>query len=69
MTRDELLAWMDGKSVTLGWNVIVSYDRSRINHLLAYQYVSKTGTGNVLLPISGDESLTNAYVVGHAKRS
>lgn len=57
MQLDELLEWMQGRSVTLGWNSIVSYDRSRVNKLLEYQYVTKTGDDNVLPPISGSEPL------------
>ena len=34
-SKTDLLDSMDGKTITLGWDAIVSYNRDRINNLLA----------------------------------
>lgn len=62
MSRAELLAWMSGKTKTLGWNSIVSYDRSRVNKILGDEYVLKTGEGNIVDPMSGPAEVLGGVV-------
>lgn len=40
-TVAELLAWMDGKSKTYGWDALVTYDKRKANELLHQQYVER----------------------------
>ena len=49
---NELLVWMAGKSKTLGWDALVSYDQAKINMLMEQQYVSKVGEEEIIPPIS-----------------
>jgi hypothetical protein len=62
MSRAEILAWMSGKTKTLGWNSIVSYDRSRVNKILGDEYVLKTGEGNIVDPMSGPAEVLGGVV-------
>ncbi|EOC9367811.1 hypothetical protein ACJCHP_004516 [Enterobacter asburiae] len=62
MSRAEILAWMSGKTKTLGWNSIVSYDRSRVNKVLGDEYVLKTGEGNIVDPMSGPAEVLGGVV-------
>ncbi|AZE50342.1 Cobalt-zinc-cadmium resistance protein CzcA [Pseudomonas chlororaphis] len=48
----ELLSSMNGKSITLGWDAVVSYDQLKINMLMEQQYVSKAAAGRTLEPIT-----------------
>ncbi|WP_062390589.1 hypothetical protein [Pseudomonas abietaniphila] len=56
-SRDTLLSWMQGKTVTYGWNAVITYSRAKINRLLEQQYVSKFSTDSFLPPIFGTVSL------------
>jgi hypothetical protein len=56
-SRDALLSWMQGKTVTYGWNALITYSRAKINRLLEQQYVTKFNTDSFLPPIFGTVSL------------
>ncbi|QLL16008.1 hypothetical protein [Pseudomonas chlororaphis] len=68
---DELLVWMDGKSKTLGWDALVSYDQAKINMLMEQQYVSKVGAEQIIPPITqrisgtGVTSVITGMVLGN----
>ncbi|WP_460744919.1 DUF5585 domain-containing protein [Microvirgula curvata] len=48
-SKTDLLSALDGKSITLGWNAVVVYNRDRINALFAQQFAQKTAAGNNLV--------------------
>lgn len=52
-SRDALLSWMQGKTVTYGWNALITYSRAKINRMLEQQYVAKFNADSFLLPIFG----------------
>lgn len=58
-TVAELLAWMDGKSKTYGWDALVTYDQRKTNDLLHQQYIERFNEDSYLplitvgLPSSG----------------
>lgn len=56
-SRDALLSWMQGKTVTYGWNALITYSRAKINRLLEQQYVTKFNTDSFLPPIFGTVAL------------
>ncbi|WP_313203182.1 hypothetical protein [Pseudomonas sp.] len=40
-SRDDIVAGMKGKNITLGWGAVTAFNRSRINHVLNQQYLSR----------------------------
>ena len=66
--KSELLSSMNGKTVTLGWDAIVSYNRDRINNLLAQQFAKKSAEGDGLvvpdqeIPPSHSSSMASTYL-------
>ena len=50
---DSLLQRMQGKSVTLGWDAIVSMNRDKVNHLLEQQYIEQFNQNSFLKRIHG----------------
>lgn len=52
-----LLQWMQGKSVTLGWNAIVTMNRAKVNQLLEQQYISRFNQNSFLPRIHGNVEL------------
>ncbi|NIF30284.1 hypothetical protein F3J44_28510 [Pantoea sp. Tr-811] len=40
-SRDEILARMQGGSITLGWGAVAAFDRARLNNMLEQQYLSR----------------------------
>ena len=63
-SRDALLSWMQGKTVTYGWNALITYSRAKINRMLEQQYVAKFNADSFLPPIFGTVSL----IPGGARR-
>ena len=67
-SKTDLLDSMDGKTITLGWDAIVSYNRDRINNLLAQQFAAKSAEGNELIvpdqeiPTSHSTTTANTYL-------
>lgn len=51
-TVSELLAWMDGKSKTYGWDALVVYDRRKTNMLLHQQYVERFNSDSTISPLT-----------------
>jgi len=47
-----VLQMMTGKTVTLGWDVVVGYDASSVNDLFAQQFVGNVGTNQCFAPIT-----------------
>nr|GFC64139.1 hypothetical protein [Tanacetum cinerariifolium] len=62
-SRDALLSWMQGKTVTYGWNALITYSRAKINRLLEHQYVTKFNTDSFLPPIFGTTCATTKEAV------
>ncbi|CAQ84341.1 MULTISPECIES: hypothetical protein [Photorhabdus] len=44
-TAQEIINRLSGRAVTLGWDVVIAYDRKKINTLLEQQYVEKVKNG------------------------
>lgn len=69
-TLAELLKVMKGKSLTLGWDAIVAYNRDKANALLLEQTIERLQTTNgYIQPISGELKLqdgadTRLYLTG-----
>ncbi|WP_124321792.1 hypothetical protein [Pseudomonas chlororaphis] len=57
---------MNGKSITLGWDAVVSYDQLKINMLMEQQYVSKAAAGHTLPPVT--EVIPGAGVTNYIER-
>ncbi len=36
-TKNDIINQLNGKSVTLGWNAVVAYDRKKVNQLCLQQ--------------------------------
>jgi hypothetical protein len=51
-TVAELLAWMEGKSKTYGWDALVTFDKRKANALLHQQYVERFDQGSYIPLIS-----------------
>jgi len=47
----ELLAWMDGKSKTYGWDALVTYDQRKTNELLQQQYIERFNETDSYMPL------------------
>ncbi|MCU1734772.1 MULTISPECIES: hypothetical protein [unclassified Pseudomonas] len=54
-----LLQSMQGKSVTRGWDAIVTMNRGKVNQLLEQQYISQFNQNSFLKRIHGSVPLTN----------
>ncbi|WP_146038405.1 hypothetical protein [Pseudomonas sp. FW300-N1A1] len=66
-TVQELLAWMDGKSKTYGWDAIVAYDRRKTNTLLHQQYVERFNSESYIPSITiglSSSVYTTEYLYG-----
>ncbi len=59
----DVLQTMSGKTVTLGWDVVVGYDAASINDLFAQQYVANVKQNANLQPISATISLAEGVQV------
>lgn len=57
-----LLQWMQGKSVTCGWDAVVSMSRAKVNQLLEQQYISRFNQNSFLPRIHGNVMLSDAGV-------
>lgn len=49
---DSILAQMQGKTITSGWDVVCAMEADRINDLLEQQYVANLSQSNTLSPIN-----------------
>lgn len=56
-TTNDIISTLSGKTKTLGWDAVVAYDRTRINHLLEQQYVSKLASGTHFSPVTWSSEL------------
>lgn len=54
-----LLKWMEGKSVTRGWDAIVTMNRAKVNQLLEQQYITQFNQDSFLRRIHGSVALTS----------
>lgn len=66
-TVQELLAWMEGKSKTYGWDAIVAYDRRKTNMLLHQQYVERFNSESYIPSITvglSSSVYTTEYLYG-----
>jgi hypothetical protein len=59
-----VLANMSGKTVTLGWDVVVANSALAVNDLFAQQYVANVRANQHLPPIDGSLDLSNGVTVG-----
>jgi hypothetical protein len=62
-SKDSLLQQMKGRANTLGWGAIASYNRTKVNHLLAQQHITRFATDSFLPAIRGDIVLEGAQTV------
>src|SRR4026208_1508710 len=58
-----LLAAMNQKTVTLGWDVVVAYNADSVNDLFAQQYVANVRANQHLPPINGTLDLSSGVTV------
>jgi len=56
-SKEYLLQTMKGRANTLGWGAIVSFNRTKVNHLLAQQHIARFTTESFLPAIRGKISL------------
>lgn len=54
-----LLQWMQGKSVTLGWDAVVTMNRAKVNQLLEQQYIARFNQNSFLPRIHGNVALND----------
>ncbi|KTB71119.1 hypothetical protein AO067_24735 [Pseudomonas viridiflava ICMP 13104] len=54
---------MKGRANTLGWGAIVSFNRTKVNHLLAQQHIARFTTESFLPAIRGEISLAGTQTV------
>lgn len=59
-TADTLLEWFREKPRTLGWNVLVAYDRSHANAALIQEYITRFATGSYLRPITAKVEMSES---------
>ncbi|WP_175651649.1 hypothetical protein [Pseudomonas sp. Marseille-P9899] len=55
-----LLQWMQGTSVTRGWDAVVTMNRPKVNQLLEQQYISQFNQNSFLKRIHGSVPLTSS---------
>ncbi|WP_147466545.1 hypothetical protein [Pseudomonas cichorii] len=73
-SRDSLLQKLKGKANTRGWGAIVSFNRTKVNHLLAQQHISRFSTDSFLpairgtVQLEGDETLELSGIILSAPR-
>lgn len=53
-----LLNWMQGKSITRGWDAVVTMNRAKVNQLLEQQYITRFNQNSFLRRIHGTVALT-----------
>ena len=53
-SRADIVAGMKDKSITLGWGAVSAFSRSRLNHLLDQQYLSRLHELRYLPPFNGE---------------
>ncbi|MFJ4145892.1 hypothetical protein [Pseudomonas sp. NPDC089734] len=56
-SRDSLLQKLKGRANTRGWGAVVSFNRTKVNHLLAQQHISRFSTDSFLPAIRGTVQL------------
>jgi hypothetical protein len=56
-SRDALLQQLKGRANTMGWGAIVSFNRTKANHLLAQQHIARFSTDSFLPAIRGSVQL------------
>lgn len=54
-----LLQWMQGKSITRGWDAVVTMNRAKVNQLLEQQYITQFNQNSFLPRIHGNVPLTS----------
>ncbi|MBX8572959.1 hypothetical protein K5D36_25090 [Pseudomonas cichorii] len=59
-SKDSLLQKLKGRTNTNGWGAVVSYNRTKVNHLLAQQYIARFSTDSFLPAIRGNVQLEGA---------
>ncbi|AHG43540.1 hypothetical protein N018_09715 [Pseudomonas syringae CC1557] len=62
-SKEFLLQTMKGRANTLGWGAIVSFNRTKVNHLLAQQHIARFTTESFLPAIRGEISLEGTQTV------
>ncbi|MCF5674420.1 hypothetical protein GIV48_27255, partial [Pseudomonas syringae] len=62
-SKEFLLQTMKGRANTLGWGAIVSFNRTKVNHLLAQQHIARFTTESFLPAIRGEISLAGTETV------
>ncbi|WP_439852806.1 hypothetical protein [Pseudomonas syringae] len=62
-SKEFLLQTMKGRANTLGWGAIVSFNRTKVNHLLAQQHIARFTTESFLPAIRGEISLAGTQTV------
>lgn len=60
---EELRKRMEGKSITLGWDAVVSMNRTKVNTLLKQQYIERFSQDSYLPLISGRAKVANDEVL------
>jgi hypothetical protein len=56
-SKESLLLKMKGRSTTWGWGAIVSFNRAKVNLLLAQQHIARFSTDSFLPALRGDIAL------------
>ncbi|MBI6852478.1 hypothetical protein YA0002_06845 [Pseudomonas cichorii] len=59
-SKDSLLQTLKGRTNTRGWGAIVSFNRTKVNHLLAQQHIARFSTDSFLPAIRGTVQLEGA---------
>ncbi|MBI6852476.1 hypothetical protein YA0002_06835 [Pseudomonas cichorii] len=73
-SKDSLLQELKGQANTRGWGAIVSFNRTKVNHLLAQQHIARFSTDSFLPAIQGtaqlegDETLELSGIILSAPR-
>ncbi|WP_313740068.1 hypothetical protein [Pseudomonas sp.] len=62
-TKDQFIAEMKKKPQTLGWDVVLAFDRNKINYLLLQDYISRLGAGSLFPPV--DSSMVPVTGTAH----
>lgn len=50
-TKDQFIAEMKKKPQTLGWDVVLAFDRNKTNYLLMQDYISRFGADSLFPPV------------------
>lgn len=61
-TKDQFINEMKKKPQTLGWDVILAFDRNKTNYLLMQDYISRFSAGSLFPPVNSSVVTTSGVV-------